>query len=167
MFAQYPLYSASIALYGGTAVGYELDESADWGLPVRARHGLMGAAQCSVARMWPPQVEKLKSELHNARAKGLKEWRIILKYPVRVALNPLVSTMGYLLPALMSGSIVVSIVLSLPTEGPLLYAALLGEDFFVSATILFILGALTVIGTLLSDIALAALDPRIRYVGSR
>lgn len=71
MYAQYPLYSASIALYGGTAVGYELDESADWGLPVRARHGLMGAAQCSVARMWPPQVEKLKSELHNARAKGL------------------------------------------------------------------------------------------------
>ena len=102
-----------------------------------------------------------------ARAKGLQEWRIILKYPVRIALNPLVSTMGYLLPFLMSGSIVVSIVLSLPTEGPLLYTALLNEDFFVSATILFVLGTLTVVGTLISDIALGILDPRIRYVGSR
>jgi peptide/nickel transport system permease protein len=99
-----------------------------------------------------------------ARAKGLREWRIILKYPVRIALNPLVSTMGYLLPFLMSGSIIVSIVLSLPTEGPLLYNSLLVEDFFVSATILFVLGFLTVMGTLLSDIALAILDPRIRYV---
>ena len=99
-----------------------------------------------------------------ARAKGLREWRIILKYPVRIALNPLVSTMGYLLPFLMSGSIIVSIVLSLPTEGPLLYQSLLVEDLFVSATILFVLGFLTVIGTLLSDIALAILDPRIKYV---
>ena len=70
-------------------------------------------------------------------------------------------------PFLMSGSIIVSIVLSLPTEGPLLYAALLTEDFFVSATILFVLGFLTVIGTLISDIALGILDPRIRYIGSR
>ena len=102
-----------------------------------------------------------------ARAKGLSEWRIILKYPVRIALNPLVSTMGYLLPFLMSGSIIVSIVLSLPTEGPLLFTALINEDFFVSATILFVLGFLTVIGTLISDIALGILDPRIRYVGNR
>ena len=102
-----------------------------------------------------------------ARAKGLREWKVILKYPVRIALNPLVSTMGYLLPFLMSGSIIVSIVLSLPTEGPLLYGALVSADYFVSATILFVLGFLTVIGTLLSDIALGILDPRIRYVGSR
>ena len=102
-----------------------------------------------------------------ARAKGLREWKIILKYPVRIALNPLDSTMGYLLPFLMSGSIIVSIVLSLPTEGPLLYQSLLNEDYFISATILFVLGALTVIGTLISDIALGILDPRIRYVGSR
>ena len=100
-----------------------------------------------------------------ARAKGMREWRIILKYPVRIALNPLVSTMGYLLPFLMSGSIIVSIVLSLPTEGPLLYNALVNEDYFVSATILFVLGFLTVVGTLISDIALGVLDPRIRYVG--
>ena len=102
-----------------------------------------------------------------ARAKGMREWKIILKYPVRIALNPLVSTMGYLLPFLMSGSIIVSIVLSLPTEGPLLYSSLLVEDYFVSATILFVLGFLTVVGTLLSDIALGILDPRIRYVGAR
>lgn len=99
-----------------------------------------------------------------ARAKGLREWRVILKYPVRVALNPLVSTIGYLLPYLMSGSIIVSVVLSLPTEGPLLLRALLAEDMFTSAAILFILSALTVIGMLISDILLAILDPRIRYV---
>jgi peptide/nickel transport system permease protein len=99
-----------------------------------------------------------------ARAKGLREWRVILKYPVRIALNPLVSTMGYLLPFLMSGSIIVSVVLSLPTEGPLLLRSLLAEDLFTSATILFVLGALTVLGTLLSDILLGLLDPRIRYV---
>ncbi len=99
-----------------------------------------------------------------ARAKGLSEWRVVLKYPVRVALNPLVSTIGYLLPYLMSGSIIVSVVLSLPTEGPLLLKALIGEDMFTSAAILFILSALTVIGMLISDILLAILDPRIRYV---
>ena len=110
----------------------------------------------------------LLDELHKpyvitARAKGLREWKTVIKYPVRLALNPLVSTMGYLLPFLMSGSIIVSIVLSLPTEGPLLYNSLLVEDFFVSATILFVLGFLTVVGTLISDIALGILDPRIRY----
>ena len=97
-----------------------------------------------------------------ARAKGLPEWKLILKYPVRMALNPLVSTLGYLLPVLMSGSVIVSVVLSLPTEGPLLLRALLAEDMFVSATIVLLLGTLTVIGTLLSDILLGILDPRIR-----
>ena len=111
----------------------------------------------------------LLDELHKpyvvtARAKGLREWRVILKYPVRVALNPLVSQMSYLLPYFMSGSIIVSVVLSLPTEGPLLLKALIGEDMFTSATILFVLGALTVIGTFISDILLVILDPRIRYV---
>ncbi len=97
-----------------------------------------------------------------ARAKGLPEWKMVLKYPVRMALNPLVSTLGYLLPVLMSGSVIVSVVLSLPTEGPLLLRALLAEDMFVSATIVLLLGSLTVIGTLLSDILLGLLDPRIR-----
>ena len=97
-----------------------------------------------------------------ARSKGLPEWKVILKYPVRLALNPLVSTLGYLLPVLMSGSVIVSVVLGLPTEGPLLLRALLAEDLFVSAAIVMLLGTLTVIGTLLSDILLGILDPRIR-----
>ena len=109
----------------------------------------------------------LLDELHKpyvitARAKGLSEWKLIFKYPVRLALNPLISTLGYLLPFLMSGSIIVSVVLNLPTEGPLLLRALLAEDLFVSATIVLLLGTLTVIGTLLSDILLGILDPRIR-----
>ena len=81
---------------------------------------------------------------------------------MRLALNPLVSTLGYLLPVLMSGSVIVSVVLDLPTEGPLLLSATIGEDMFVSASIVLILGTLTVIGTLLSDILLGILDPRIR-----
>ena len=80
---------------------------------------------------------------------------------MRLALNPLVSTLGYLLPTLMSGSVIVSVVLSLPIEGSLLLQALESEDLFVSATIV-LLGTLTVIGTLLSDILLGILDPRIR-----
>jgi peptide/nickel transport system permease protein len=113
----------------------------------------------------------LLDELHKpyvvtARAKGLPEWKLILKYPVRLALNPLVSTLGYLLPVLMSGSVIVSVVLSLPTEGPLLLRALLAEDLFVSAAIIMLLGTLTVIGTLLSDILLGILDPRIRVTTS-
>ena len=106
-------------------------------------------------------------ELHKpyvvtARSKGLAEWKLILKYPVRLALNPLVSTVGYLLPALMSGSVIVSVVLNLPTEGQLLLQAILNEDLILSATIVLLLGTFTVIGTLISDILLGMLDPRIR-----
>ena len=97
-----------------------------------------------------------------ARAKGMKEWKMVMKYPVRVALNPLLSTLGYLLPFLISGAIIVSVVLNLPTEGPLLLRALLAEDMFISATIVMVLGVMTVLGTLLSDILLGLLDPRIR-----
>ena len=86
-----------------------------------------------------------------ARAKGLPEWRVVMKYPVRLALNPLVSTLGYLLPFLISGSIIVSVVLNLPTEGPLLLRALLAEDLFISASIVLVLGAMTVIGTFISE----------------
>jgi len=108
----------------------------------------------------------LLDELHKpyvvtARAKGLAEWRLILKYPVRLALNPLVSTLGYLLPVLMSGSVIVSVVLSLPTEGPLLLKALLAEDLFVSGAIVLLLGTLTIVGTLVSDILVGFVDRRI------
>ena len=97
-----------------------------------------------------------------ARAKGMPEWRVILKYPVRVALNPLVSSGGYLLPHPISGSVIVSMVLSLPTLGPVLVQSLLTQDLFLGATIILFLGAMTVIGTLLSDILLAVVAPRIR-----
>ena len=106
--------------------------------------------------------ELRKPYVVTARSKGLAEWKLIFKYPVRIALNPLVSTMGYLLPFLMSGSIIVSVVLSLPTEGPILLRALLTEDLFVSSSIVLLLGTLSVVGTFISDILLGLLDPRIR-----
>ena len=113
----------------------------------------------------------LLDELHRpyvmtARAKGLKEWRLILKYPVRVALNPFISTIGYILPFLISGSVIVSVVLSLPTVGPLLLAGLLQQDMYFAGTIILLMGLMTVIGTLLSDILLVLSDPRIRVGGS-
>jgi len=100
-----------------------------------------------------------------ARAKGMNPVRVILKYPVRVAINPLVSTVGYLLPALVSGSIIVSVVLSLPTLGPLLLEGIQTEDVFLAGFIILLTGILTVIGTLVSDILLAVVDPRIKYTG--
>ena len=98
-----------------------------------------------------------------ARAKGLSPWKVIIKYPVRVAINPLVSTVGYLLPALVSGSVIVSVVLSLPTLGPVLLNAIMVQEPYVAGFIILMLGILTVIGTLVSDLLLAVVDPRIRY----
>jgi peptide/nickel transport system permease protein len=98
-----------------------------------------------------------------AKARGLTKWRVILKYPVRVALNPFVSTIGYVLPYIVSGSIVVSVVLSLPTVGPLLLRALLAQDMYLAGTIIMLIGTMTVIGTLLSDLMLVWIDPRIRF----
>lgn len=101
-----------------------------------------------------------------AMSKGLPMWRAILKYPVRVALNPLVSMTAYLLPALIGGSVIVSVVLSLPTLGPVMLRALLEQDMYLAGTIVLLLGALTVVGTLVSDVLLVLLDPRIRAVGA-
>ncbi len=97
-----------------------------------------------------------------ARARGLAEWRVIMKYPVRAALNPFASTIGYLLPFVVSGSIVVSLVLSLPTVGPLLLRSLIAQDMFLAGSIVLLLGILTVIGTFISDLILMWIDPRIR-----
>jgi peptide/nickel transport system permease protein len=102
-----------------------------------------------------------------ARARGIPERRVILKYPVRVALNPFASTIGYLLPYVVSGSIIVSLVLSLPTVGPLLLKALVAQDMFLAGTIVLLLGVLTVVGTFLSDLLLLWIDPRIRMEGKR
>jgi peptide/nickel transport system permease protein len=88
--------------------------------------------------------------------------RALIKYPVRAALNPFVSTVGWYLPTLVSGSVIVAIVLNLPITGPLLLRALLSKDMYMAGSFIFILSVLTVIGTLISDILLAWLDPRIR-----
>lgn len=105
-----------------------------------------------------------KPYVTTARAKGLAERKVILKYPVRVALNPFVSTIGWSLPGLISGTTITSIVLGLPTTGPLLLRALQAQDMYLAGSFLLILSVLTVIGTAISDILLAWLDPRIRYV---
>ncbi|MDQ3249508.1 MAG: ABC transporter permease, partial [Chloroflexota bacterium] len=106
--------------------------------------------------------ELRKPYVVTARAKGLSEMRVILKYPVRAALNPFASTIGYLFPFIVSGSIIVSLVLSLPTVGPLLYKALIAQDLFLAGTILLLLAVMTVIGTFISDLLLMWIDPRIR-----
>ena len=104
-----------------------------------------------------------KDYVDTARMKGVPYWRAILKYPVRIAINPLLSTIGWLLPAIVSGSTIVSIVLNLPTVGPLLINSLLAQDMFLAGGIIFILSILTLLGTFLSDMILAVADPRIRY----
>ena len=100
-----------------------------------------------------------------ARAKGLSEGRIVFKYSLRIAINPLVSTIGWMLPAIFSGEALVSIVLNLHTIGPLLLEALLNQDMYLAGSIVLILGFLTLVGTLVSDIMLVWVDPRIRYGG--
>jgi peptide/nickel transport system permease protein len=107
--------------------------------------------------------ELQKPYVTTARAKGLPEWRVILKYPVRLAINPMISTIGWLLPAVVGGELVVSKVLNLPTVGPIILEATLAQDMFLAGAFVLILSALTLIGTLISDICLAWLDPRIRY----
>lgn len=106
-------------------------------------------------------------ELHRpyvetARAKGLSERRVLWKYPVRHALNPFVSTLGWALPALIAGEVIVAIVLNLPTSGPILLRALMAQDMYLASGFILMLSALTVIGTFISDVLLAWLDPRIR-----
>ncbi|MDF2725570.1 MAG: transporter permease [Paenibacillus sp.] len=110
--------------------------------------------------------ELAKQYVITARAKGVGETKLLFKYPVRMAINPLVSTIGWTLPALISGEAIVGIVLNLPTTGPLLLKALMVQDMYLAGSFLLILSVLTVIGTLLSDILLAALDPRIRFGGA-
>jgi peptide/nickel transport system permease protein len=104
-----------------------------------------------------------KPYVTTARAKGLSEWRLVVRYPARLALNPLVSTIGWYLPALFSGSLIVATVMNLPNIGPLLLRALINQDMYLAGSILLIYCFLTIVGTLISDILLAWLDPRIRF----
>ncbi len=124
--------------------------------------GLSGTAQM-IRIMRSNLLDELrKPYVMTARARGLSELRVIMKYPVRVALNPFISTIGYLLPYIVSGSIIISLVLSLPTVGPLLLKALVAQDMFLAGTIVLMLGVMTVIGTFISDLLLMWVDPRIR-----
>lgn len=127
--------------------------------------GLAGTAQL-IRIMRANLLDELrKPYVVTARAKGLSETRVILKYPVRAALNPFASTVGYYFPYVVSGSIIVSLVLSLPTVGPLLLSSLLAQDMFLAGTIVLMLGVMTVLGTFVSDLVLMWIDPRIRMEG--
>lgn len=103
-----------------------------------------------------------KPYVETARAKGLKERNLIWKYPVRVALNPFFSTVGWSLASLISGATLVAVVLGLQTEGPMLLRALTSQDMYLAGSFILLLSTLTVVGTLISDILLAIVDPRIR-----
>lgn len=109
--------------------------------------------------------ELQKQYVTTARAKGLHPVKALVKYPLRMALNPFIADIGSLLPELISGAAVVSVVLSLPTTGPMLLEALRSQDMYLAGSFLMFMAALTVIGVFLSDLALAALDPRIRLAG--
>ena len=98
-----------------------------------------------------------------ARAKGLPEYKAVLKYPVRIALNPFVSAIGWVLPELVSGVTITAIVLNLPTAGPLLLQALISQDMYLAGSFILLMGVLTLVGMLISDLLLAMLDPRIRF----
>ncbi|MGL5115176.1 MAG: ABC transporter permease, partial [Beijerinckiaceae bacterium] len=107
--------------------------------------------------------ELSKPYVMTARAKGVPEWKLTLRYPVRIALNPFISSVGWELPTIISGAAITAIVLNLPTTGPILLTALKSQDMYLAGSFLLIISVLTVIGTLISDLLLAWLDPRIRY----
>ncbi len=109
--------------------------------------------------------ELRKQYVVTARAKGVQESRLIFKYPVRIALNPIVSTIGWRLTAIISGAPIVDVVLNLPTSGPLLLRSLLSQDMYLAGAFILLLCFLTVVGSFISDVLLALMDPRIRMEG--
>jgi len=110
--------------------------------------------------------ELRKPYVTTARAKGVRPLRLLLKYPVRLALNPFLSAIGSIFPQLVSGGAIVAIVLSLPTVGPLMLSALMTQDIYLAGSLLMVLSLLGMVGTLVSDLLLMWLDPRIRMGGS-
>ena len=129
--------------------------------------GLAGTASM-IRRLRANLLDELQKQyVVTARAKGLHPMKVLFKYPLRLALNPFVSDIGSLLPHVISGAAVVSVVMSLPTTGPMLLDALRSQDMYLAGSFLMFMAFLTVIGVFLSDLALAALDPRIRLQGGR
>ncbi len=110
--------------------------------------------------------ELQKQYVVTGRAKGLPPFKLLIKYPLRMSLNPFISDIGNLLPEVISGAVIVSVVLNLPTTGKMLYNALISQDMYLAGSFLMFLSMLTVFGVLLSDLALAWLDPRIRLEGT-
>jgi len=109
--------------------------------------------------------ELQKQYVVTGRAKGLPAGRLLVKYPLRMAINPFVADIGSLLPSVVSGSVIVSAVMSLQTTGPMLLSALQSQDMYLAGSFLMFLALLTVVGMFLSDVLLAVLDPRIRLGG--
>jgi peptide/nickel transport system permease protein len=126
----------------------------------------LASTAAMIRRMRANLLDELQKQyVVTARAKGLSEGRLLLKYPFRMSLNPFIADIGNILPHLVSGSVLVSLVLNLPTVGPILLQALRVQDQYLAGFILMFVAALTVVGMLISDLALAALDPRIRFAG--
>ena len=123
------------------------------------------AATCGLIRTVRANLldELSKAYVITARAKGVAEGRLLIKYPARIALNPFFSTVGWVLPSLISGAVITAVVLGLPTSGPVFLQALRAQDMQVAGAFVMLTATLTVIGTLLSDILLVIVDPRIRY----
>jgi peptide/nickel transport system permease protein len=123
------------------------------------------AGTASIIRIFRANLldELSKPYVDTARAKGVSEWKLLIKYPVRIAMLPFISTIGWTLPMLISGSIIVSVVLNLPTTGPVLLRALMSQDMYLAGSFIMLVSFLTVLGTLVSDLLLAWVDPRIRY----
>jgi peptide/nickel transport system permease protein len=127
--------------------------------------GLSGTA-AMIRRLRANLLDELQKQyVVTGRAKGLPPGRLLFKYPLRMALNPFIADIGSLLPSLISGAAIVSVVLSLPTNGPMLLRALQAQDMYLAGSFLMIEAVLVVIGVFVSDLALAALDPRIRLHG--
>jgi peptide/nickel transport system permease protein len=169
------LYFANI--WFGTSIGglldpQYIDQPWSWGkfvslmehmwIPVLVI-GLPGTAGM-IRRLRANLLDELnKQYVVTGRAKGLPPFRLLVKYPLRVSLNPFIADIGSLLPELISGSVVVSVVMSLPITGPILLAALRSQDMYLAGSFLMFMALLTVIGIFISDLALAMLDPRIRF----
>jgi peptide/nickel transport system permease protein len=168
MFFAYRFFGLSV---GGLSSPEYIGEPMSWGkfldilahlpLPILVI-GLSGTAPLIRILRGSLLDELKKPYVETARAKGVSERRLLLRYPVRLALNPIISTAGWLIPAVFSGQIIVSIVLGIPDMGPLLYDALKSQDTYLAGSIILILSALTVLGTFISDILLALSDPRIQ-----
>ncbi|MEV5758269.1 ABC transporter permease [Streptomyces tendae] len=143
-------------------LGKVLDLASHIWLPIViiAVSGTAGAIRIARANLLD---ELYKPYVMAARAKGLPEWKLLLKYPFRMSMSPFFSTVGWLLPGLISGETIISIVMNLPTTGPLLLGGVTSQDMYLVGSFILILSALTVIGTLISDLALAWWDPRIRH----